>query len=182
MQEILELTRALENSSPLPVFIVEEHFLHLRALVAERQKVASREDAALFRDVMRKVYGMPKTVHPEMQVELILDIVRYFYVTGLSYEAFEPNSWAERMARLFGYQHLVVRSLSNAGAFLGDVGNLAGAIEKYSEAIQIAQQTANAELEGTVWSNLGVAFYYLAEYQTAAACSRHAVNLMGAYL
>ncbi len=151
--------------------------LELRQLVAKKVQAASQTDAPEFRDIARMLSLLPDFAEPELQTELTLDVARYFYVSGLPFDAIEPLKRAEMLGHSSGLMNFAARAANMAGIIYADTGNSSRAIEKYSEAIEITQATGNKLVEASVWMNLGVALHYCAEYQTAMACVRHAAEM-----
>ncbi len=151
----------------------------LKGSIAGKLHAASQIDAPLFREVIQTLSSLPDVAEPALQAELTLDIAKYFYVAGLPFDALETAKRAEALAKTSGQLDLVARALNSAGVMNADTGNTSRAVEKYSEAIEMARAVNDRMGEAMYWGNLGVALHYCAEYQTATACLNHVVDMAG---
>src|SRR5450759_2433715 len=141
MQEVLETIRSLKSLSDDPMSpTVHVQLELLRESVSARLKSTSQADATFFRGVVQALVDLPEDIAPEIRVELILDVAQYFYFAGLPFEAVEPLKKAETLARASNQLELVHRAANALGVIYADTGNLAKAIEKYSEALDVAQK------------------------------------------
>jgi putative two-component system response regulator len=112
------------------------------------------------------------------QIRLMLDAVRYFYLTG------KPDLGLNvaECARDFAIEHSAMQSASIAHTLIGicaaDTGNLPLAMEAYRDGLTLAQQTGDALQEGKVWHNLGAALAYGGLYREAIGCYVRAMEFV----
>ena len=59
----------------------------------------------------------------------------------------------------------------------GDTGNISGAIEALSEALDLARELDDVESECKVWVNLGVVMFNCAQYRDAISCFETAITI-----
>jgi putative two-component system response regulator len=178
MQEVLETIRNLKSLQGDPMSPTVHGLLELlRESISARLKAASQADATFFRGVVQALVGLPENIAPEICVELILDVAQYFYFAGLPFDAIEPLRKAEILAIASNQLALVHRAANTLGVIYADTGNLAKAIEKYSQALEIAQQLHDIAAETKTWSNLGVALYYCGDYENSVACYRRVIEM-----
>lgn len=178
MQELLETIRNLKSLRGDPMSpTVHGQLELLRESISARLKAASQADATFFRGVVQALVELPEDIAPEIRVELILDVAQYFYFAGLPFDAIEPLIKAETLASASSQLKLAHRAANTLGVIYADTGNVAKAIEKYSQALDIAQKLGDIVAEVKTWVNLGVALYYCAEYESAVACYRRAVEM-----
>lgn len=111
------------------------------------------------------------------RVLCLLDVAQFFYISGQTVLGLEPASNAAASARRIGDPELLRRALTFNGILLADTGNVAGAIEVYAEALDIAQRIGDRVGEGATWNNLGAAFLYAAQYSDSILASRRALEL-----
>jgi putative two-component system response regulator len=154
-----------------------EQLAVLRERIATRLKTASQNDADFFRNMVSALVMLPKQVAPVLRAELILDVANYFYFAALPFDAIEPLKEAEILANASGQHALAHRAANTLGVIYADTGNVAKAIEKYSQALDIAQELGDIVAEVKTWVNLGVALYYCAEYEEAVACYRRVIEM-----
>ena len=57
-----------------------------------------------------------------------------------------------------------------------DTGNISGAVECYSDALELLRELNDPVAECRVWTNLGVALMYAAQYDQAIACYEHVID------
>src|SRR5205814_4694729 len=95
----------------------------------------------------------------------------------LPFEAIEPLKSAEVLAIASKQQALIHRATDTLGTIYADSGDVSNAIEKYSRALEIAQQLGDLVAEARTWGNLGVALLYSADCESAVACQRRVVDI-----
>jgi putative two-component system response regulator len=178
MQEVLETIQNLKSLRSDPGSpAVREQLELLRESISARLKAASQADASFFRGVVQALVELPEYIAPELRVELILDVAQYFYFAGLPFDAIGPLKKAETLASASNQKSLVHRAANTLGVIYADTGNLAKAMEKYSQALEVAQELKDVAAETKTWGNLGVALYYCGEWEKAVACHRRAIEM-----
>ena len=178
MQALLESIRKLELlGTDAQARELHERYLLLRETIAARLKGASPSEADFFRAVVQALAQAPLHVAPEIRAEIILDIAQYFYCCSLPFEAIEPLEKAEKLASASNQLSLVHRAANGLGIVYADTGNLAKAIEKYSQALDAAQKLGDEVAEAKTWGNLGGALYYCADNENAVACYRRVIDM-----
>jgi len=178
MQELAELQGEISKLlvAPDPEAVVAV-IRRCRDLVASRSKSASQADADFFRDMLLAIAKVPNQIATEPQIELIIDIARYFYVSGRAIEAIEPLQRAQTLAQQLGKASLIRAASSSAGVIYFDTGNVPRAMESYSVALEAARSSNDVLGEGRVWLNIGSTLIYTAEYEEAMRCFAKVLEL-----
>jgi putative two-component system response regulator len=152
----------------------------LESIAAEikgRKISASPLSAEFFSSVAEAIIRLRGDDESELRIQCLLDIAEYFYVVGRPFQAIEPAAAALSLANSVGDKSLLRKASTFLGAMYADTGNISGAIECYSRALQILQEIHDPVAECRVWINAGVAMMYAAQYEEAIACCEHAVLL-----
>jgi putative two-component system response regulator len=113
----------------------------------------------------------------ERQVECLLDVARFFYITGQPLNGIEPVCEAIDQAQALGNKPLLRLAAMLHGVLLADTGNWAMAIERYVMALNLALELSDESAEAAVWNNLGIAFLNAGQYAEAISCFERAISL-----
>lgn len=105
----------------------------------------------------------------------MLDAAQFFYVTGQSFEAIEPAQAAAELAAKANLPAHLRKGLTVLGIMNADTGNISGAVECYAKALDLVQVSGDVDAECIVWTNLGVALLYAAQYHDAISCFEHVI-------
>jgi putative two-component system response regulator len=111
------------------------------------------------------------------QLRLMLDAVRFFYISG---QAFTGLPIAQRARTLAVESADAVASfdaLLLVGVCAADTGGLSTAMEAYADALRLATGLEDKVRESRVWQNLGVALMYGGLYNEASNCFERVVLL-----
>jgi putative two-component system response regulator len=149
------------------------------AEIAGRMQNASPLSADFFRSVSKSVAKLQGGANAEIRIQCLLDTAQYFYVLGRPFEAIGPASEALSLASDSGNKSLTRKACTFLGAMHADTGNISGAIECYSRALELLRDLNDPVAECRVWINSGVALMYAAQYAEAIACCEHAIDLAG---
>ena len=120
---------------------------------------------------------LPKEFACEELVECLLTIAHYFYLANQPVAALDPATEAASHAGQLENRRLLRKALTFAGVMRKETGNLPGATEDYSAALQIARELGDPEVEAPVWTNLGNALMSAAQYADALRCFERAASL-----
>lgn len=153
----------------------------LLALLQETQeklKAASPSDQDFFVSVVEQVGSIPGTKGAPSRIQCLLNATQYFYVTGNPLESLDPALQAMALARSIGNDVLLRKALVVAGIVSADSGDCSQAIQWYADALDLAIAQKDAEAECVVWTNLGVAFKLIAQYQQAMDCYERALEII----
>jgi putative two-component system response regulator len=138
---------------------------------------APPEAPACFKDALALVSGRSVDCASDELVECLLIIAQYFYLANQPVKALEAAAEAVVHARHLESGKLLRKALTFAGVMRKDTGDLPGATESYSEALQLAHQQGDPEVEAAVWNNLGNALMGGAHYADALRCFERAAGL-----
>ena len=174
---------------------------HLRDLVSEGRSPADQEVSDSLESVSAEIKGRLQNASPtsadfftsvgdslirltgpanhSVRVDCLLEVARYFYVLGKPFEGLQPASFALKLSTDVGDKPMMRKASTFLGAMYADTGNVSGAIECYSKALEILEELKDPVAECPVWINAGVALMYAAQYQEAIACFEHAIELAG---
>lgn len=145
--------------------------------VREKLASASPAHAEYFHEMVLTIRGLPSDTSAALRVSCLLDACQFFYVIGQPFLAIEPASDAIDFSRHADSPALLRRALNALGIVSADTGNISKAIECYSEAIEISRNMKDSDAECSTWGNLGVAWFYVAQYQEALACHEYVLRM-----
>lgn len=140
---------------------------------AERLVIAASGMAAL--------QGVPPEVVTAERIAALQSVAQIQYVSGSALGGLEPAVEALALARRLGERLLLARSLNIVAYTLGDTVDVAGAIEFYREALDLAVELKNVRAECVIWANLAVSLIYAAQYEESIRCSERALQLAQAH-
>ena len=142
----------------------------LRPLLA----APSSDATEIFSSAWRELADFGEECASEELIECLLTIAQYFYLSNQSVSGLKAASQAVSCAIAFGDKRLLRKARSTEGVMLMETGNLPGATQAYAEAIEIARDLGEPGIEAPVWSNLGIALMYSAQYGDALQCFERA--------
>jgi putative two-component system response regulator len=149
----------------------------IAAEVKGRAQNASPHSAEFFGAVAESLRQFRGVLNHRIRVECLLEIAQYFYVLGRPFQAVEPASNALSLATGAIDKALTRKASTFLGAIYADTGNISGAIECYSRALELLQELKDPAAECRVWVNAGVALMYAAQYEEAITCYEHAIGI-----
>ena len=147
------------------------------AEIQGRMTSASPSSAEFFESVADSLVQFKGTTNHVVRIQCLLDVAQYFYVVGQPFKALKPASSALALAVEAKDKSLHRKAATFLGAMYADTGNISGAIECYSQALQLLEQLNDPVAECRVWINAGVALMYAAQYEDAIACCEHTIEL-----
>ena len=172
--ELQVLTSSGKSPADPDVSVVLER---VAAEIKGRILNASPLSADFFRSVAQSLVRLKGGENCEIRVQCLLDIAEYFYVVGRPFQAIEPAAEALSLASETHNKSLTRKASTFLGAMYADTGNISGAIECYSRALELLKEIDDPAAECRVWINAGVALMYAAQYGEAIACCEHAIEL-----
>ena len=143
----------------------------------ELMRNASPSSADHFVSVASVLSKLNGPANADLRIACLLDIASYFYVVGQPFRALEPTSNALSLATQVNDRPLIRKSCTFLGAIYADTGNISGAVQCYAQALDVLRELNDPEAECRVWTNLGVALMYAAQYRDAIVCCEHSIEL-----
>ncbi len=104
------------------------------------------------------------------QLKLMLDAVRFLYVSGQAFRAIPIAQKARALGLETSEPKATLDALIALGICSADSGGLPSAMEAYADALSLAQGLSDPVGQGKVWLNLGTALIYSGLYREALAC------------
>lgn len=104
------------------------------------------------------------------QLKLMLDAVRFLYVSGQAFRAIPIAQKSRALGLETSQPKATLDALIALGICSADSGGLPDAMEAYADALSLAQGLSDPVAEGKVWLNLGAALIYSGLYREALAC------------
>jgi len=104
------------------------------------------------------------------QLKLMLDAVRFLYVSGQAFRAIPIAQRARSLGLETSQPQATLDALIALGICAADSGGLPDAMEAYADALSLAQGLSDPIGQGKVWLNLGAALIYSGLYREALAC------------
>jgi putative two-component system response regulator len=111
------------------------------------------------------------------QMDLMLDVVRYFYIAGKPSRGLEIAEQTRKFAVRTAHSYQATVALTLVGVCSADTGNLPKAMEAYADALSLAQKNQDKLQEAKIWQNLAVALSYSGLHEESIKCSLQAVTL-----
>lgn len=153
----------------------ERAFFEAKRMVEEALATGTCTDLRLFEATVSlqadSSFDKPK------QVQLLLDAVRFLYVSGNVERGLSMAQRARRLAVEVADVSLSVDALMYYGICAADTGGLAEAMEAYSDALRLAQSNDDKKREAKLWTNLGAALLYSGLYKEAVECFKQNIEL-----
>jgi putative two-component system response regulator len=115
------------------------------------------------------------SVDKQLQLKLMLDAARFFYVSGKPEAGLSLGIGARELAVEIADATSAGAALTVMGICAADTGNLPMAMEAYSDALSLAQKNGDVSREGKTWHNLGTALIYSGLYREAIECFQRAL-------
>ena len=104
------------------------------------------------------------------QLKLMLDVVRFLYISGQAFRAIPIAQKARALGLETSQPKATLDALIALGICSADSGGLPDAMEAYADALSLAQGLSDPVGQGKVWINLGVALICSGLYREALAC------------
>lgn len=104
------------------------------------------------------------------QLKMMLDAVRFFYLSGHAFTGLPIAQKARSLAVESADASSTIDSLLLIGVCAADTGGLPIAMEAYADALRLAKVADDPFKEGKIWQNLGVALMYSGLYSEAINC------------
>jgi putative two-component system response regulator len=105
-----------------------------------------------------------------LQISLMLDAVRYFYITGKPTKGLKLAEQAREFAVETAHASHASIALTLLGVCAADTGNLPKAMEAYADALSLTQKHDDRLQEAKIWQNLGAALLYSGLFREAIGC------------
>jgi putative two-component system response regulator len=147
------------------------------AEIKGRMQSASPLSAEFFISIAESLSALSGTAHHRLRIQGLLDSAQYFYVLGRPFQGLKPAIAALSLASTVADKALMRKAATILGAMHADTGNTSRAVECYSEALELLRELNDPIAECRVWTNLGVALMYAAQYDQAIACYEHVIEL-----
>ena len=109
-------------------------------------------------------------VDVQAQLKLMLDAVRFLYVSGQAFRAIPIAQKARALGLETSQPKATLDALIALGICSADSGGLPDAMEAYADALSLAKGLSDPVAQGKLWLNLGVALMYSGLYREALAC------------
>ena len=153
-----------------PDIPTEDHDLlvHARGAISNALKTGIASDPRLV-EVLATSLATIRVDVPE-QLRLMLDAVRFFYLSGHAFTGLPIARRARSLAVESADSSASLDSLLLIGVCAADTGDLPTAMEAYADALRLAKASKDTFREGRVWQNLGVALMYSGLYGEAISC------------
>jgi len=147
---------------------------HAHEQISLSLKTGFCEDPRRLEMVALQLYniGEDKT----QQLKLMLDAVRFFYISGKPDRGLVIAEKTRRFALEIADVQSSARSLMMVGICAADTGNLPLAMEAYADGLSLAQKCEDILQEGKIWQNLGAALIYSGLFKEALACFLRALS------
>ncbi|MBL8512869.1 MAG: HD domain-containing protein [Betaproteobacteria bacterium] len=144
-------------------------------IIPDALRTGATSDPALVESLARQMAAV--RVDLPLQLKLLLDAVRFFYVSGQPIRGLPIAVAARKLALEIAAADDLLDALLLIGVCAADTGSLPTAMEAYADALLLAQNRSDQVREGKIWLNLGVALVYSGLYREALSCYERAQAL-----
>jgi putative two-component system response regulator len=151
---------------------------HISLEVNSRLQEGLVTSTAYIDSVVQVLTKMTGESNAQVRINCLLDAAQFFYMTGQSFKAIAPARVAAELADRAQLKELSRRALTVLGIMNADTGNISGAVECYAKALDIVELLGDRDAECIVWTNLGVALLYAAQYRDAINCFENVIRLV----
>lgn len=145
--------------------------------VSDQLCAPTAQSPAFFAAALGALKRIKSDVSAQKQIGCLLDITRFFYVSGQPLHGLEPAAEAVGRAERLGDKRLMRLAYMLHALLLADTGHLCGAIEGYATALRLATELDDRPAQCSVWNNLGLAFLYAGQHHDAIACFERVLEL-----
>jgi putative two-component system response regulator len=133
---------------------------------------------AVVHECLKKIRGLGGTsIQDAVRVECLLSAAQFFYVNANAAEGLAPASEAVFLAQSLQDDGLLRKAHTFHGILQADTGNVPVAIEHLSQALELAIKLEDRHGELIVWTNIGLALLFAAQYEESIECSQRAIEL-----
>jgi putative two-component system response regulator len=160
-----------------PVGAVEAELVAIASRLKAQLAAPSAESLTEVAAAHIALRALPPGAVSATRIECLLDVARFFYLSGRTLLGIEPAANAVQFARQLGDASLLRKALTFQGILLADSGNLPAAVECYAEALELVVGLGDPVREAAVWNNLAVALLYAAQYSEAIQCLERVIEL-----
>jgi len=137
------LARATASHSTLGTDVVQNAAdiikAHLKAGSSNASEAGSSNASDEVSDLLRCLREIPGTDNASIRVDALIDGAHFFFVTGQPYLSIEPARSAVVLAKQANLRPLQRKALTVFGVMSADTGNIAQAVEAYSDALELAE-------------------------------------------
>lgn len=148
--------------------------------VNTRLQTPSASSMDYMQQVVEAIKRVPHRENADALIGILMDVAQFFYVSGQSFSAMQPVQIVVAIAQEEGLEKQLRKGLTVLGVVNADTGNISGAIECYAKALDIVGRLNDLDAECIVWTNLGVALMYAAQYHEAIGCFDHVIRVVEA--
>ena len=111
------------------------------------------------------------------QLALMLDAVRFFYLSGHAFTGLPIAQRARLLAVESADSSMTIDSLLLIGVCAADTGGFPTAMEAYADGLRLAKASGESFREGKIWQSLGAALGYGGLYGEAIGCFERVIEM-----
>lgn len=148
----------------------------LAAEVKSRLTKDSSTSVEFFSATLRALSRVKGTAHASIRLQCFADSGVFFYENGLSIAALDVVRHATDLAKRANKKRWLRKIETMAGIVNADLGNVAGAVICYANALTVARDLNDLAGEGSVMLNLGTALIYGGLFREAISCFEKAIE------
>ena len=146
--------------------------------IGDRIKTGSPSSVDFFFAVLRALARIRGSAHADVRMTCLNDSAWFLYAQGHSSEALAGVELLERLANQTKDKAWIRRAENLGGMVEADLGNVAGAVIRYSNALTLAIELKDIVGELAVLGNLGTALNYGGLYREAIPCFERVSSLL----
>jgi len=138
---------------------------------------ACKESSDFFLSTLRALTQIKGRANAEARMTCLFDCIRFFYTNNLHAAALSAVHSLDDLANRV-QRKAWIRKAESAGAVIyADLGNIAEAVMRLSNALQISKNLGDVSSEISTLNNLSTALNYGGLYKEAMRCSQRAAQL-----
>lgn len=175
-------TAFLRGTDPAPGADLKVYLARLHAEVGRRiHNPPSPDSIDFFSSAVRSIGRIKGGANVDARIKCLIDCASFFYFNGRNPELLATVRQLDELARRSRSLHWARLIQTFGGIVHGDMGNLAEAVVRHSEALKIARHAGEPKGEVSTFCNLGVALIYGGLFKEAIPCLQRAIELSGLY-
>jgi putative two-component system response regulator len=173
----LPLQQLLSRFEALPVQDKEAEVGALEQTLSAQLRSPSEDAPLLFAAAFEALRHLPDERPTASRACALRAIAIHYFSNATPQAGIEPALESVRVARLVQDSDTLLKALKILGVIYAESGNLPGATEAYSEALDLATSSGAVAQQCALWNNIGLVHLYACQYADAIACFERALEI-----
>jgi tetratricopeptide (TPR) repeat protein len=153
-------------------------FDEIGAALASSASLPPGQRGRLFEVSLRALVDLPADLITHSRIDGLLACAQDLFLRGRQMAGVEPCAVAVALARRLGDRKVLRKALTFHGVLLAELGNVATALERYEEALGIAESLQDPSVVGLLWVNISGALGSAGQFGESLAALELALSLV----